>query len=479
MSNKSRQEALNLALDWVCEVGRRDGDCGRRPIQKQFPSISKRNAQWLAEVARAAGYDPFGVDSKAPDPTDTDGRESVRYEYNERDDEYTIRLRTYGEETFSGEAVRSMRAAYSTTAGNPTMREVAHRFGLTRNRFDEIRAAMGWTKRDLPFTDEDLSSKDEETLVTDGLALKAARVEAALERKSHTLDRQDAEKWRRVWFSFGDAIRQEVAVPAPVQRLSLSGAGRRSVLVLGLNDFHFGSYGSVLETGESFNRDEAVRRLYGATAFLIERLGDTPVEIILPVSGDMVHIDTAGSTTTKGTPMDTDGTATEIALTWLRVLRTYVDMVRQMAPVRCIPLHGNHDLIVSTVVLAALAEIYRDCPDVSVESHGRRRHYVEWEGNLLAFAHGDGVKYKDLPGVVAAESAAAWGRCQSRHIWTGHLHHERVLERPGCKTYIMPSLSGPDRFHEKGGYISDAGLMAYVVEAGGLGVTQQLFAPVR
>ena len=469
----NRRKAVELAGEWVCN-GR--GSISRRQVTAET-GISDKTARWLVAAARAVDYDVErlrGIEG----PTEVSEPSTSKYRYDEVADVYLINTRR-GNTAVAGTAVRALRSEYSSINAAVTMREVAHRHGLSRQAFDDLRAAMGWTKRDLPFTDEVIQSESEESLADDLVALKAGRIERAADRRQADIDRQDADKWRNLWRGVGGMLRDEVSAPTIVPFLRLPEDDRRTIVVVGLNDLHFGSYGAVNETGQKTNRESTTRRLFESTEFLIGRLSTKPEKFILPVSGDLVHIDTTNGTTTKGTPQDIDGTATEIAMAWLRTLRQYIDMLRQVAPVECIPLHGNHDYLLGTVILSALAEIYRDTVDVEVHCHGRRRHYIEWERNLLAFSHGDGVKYHALSGVVAAEASAAWGRCDSRHIWTGHLHHERVVEKPGCKTYIMPSIAGPDRFHEKYGFISEDGLMAYVVEADGLGVTQQLFAPLR
>ena len=64
-------------------------------------------------------------------------------------------------------------------------------------------------------------------------------------------------------------------------------------------------------------------------------------------------------------------------------------------------------------------------------------------------------KTKDLAGHMARESSKAWAKCPHRTIYTGHLHYEKTETDSayGVTRRQLPSLSGPDRWHARSGYV--------------------------
>lgn len=415
--------------------------------------------------------------------------------YLKEQDIYLVRLRgDFGTQAFEGGQVRSMRKAYSRYAGSPTMREVAHAHGLTRHHFDAIRHAMGWTKNDLPVTDEELSTKSEDEVIGGILALKAQRIEAAVEKRIRAAEVKDAQKWRDAMASFGDDLRAEVkdllreepvwpsatssAPEAPTGVLLDGSPAYPKVVVLGLSDWHYGMFADPRATGAAYDLDTAVRRLKDAWDFISQRLADGVTDVVLPISGDLFHVDNEMAQTTKGTPQDVVNDVGLMARGFLRAMRDFIEELRHFGTkVHLVPVHGNHDSLVGKMTMVSLAMLYETSRQVQVHEVFTPNSLLELQGNLLYFAHGDGLKPKDMPMYVAAEHAEAWGRCGARVGFSGHVHHEVVKEFPGFKHFTMPSLASTDRWHAKQGYSSKgAGMAAYILEPR-LGVTQQVFAP--
>lgn len=405
-------------------------------------------------------------------------------------DVYLIKLRgDLGTQAFPGKLIRALRRAYSRAAGSPTLKEVAHAHGLTRNHLDAIRAAMGWTKNDLPVTDEELRSKSESEVIEDVLALKAQRIEVEVEKRLRAADVRDAKKWRDAMVSFGNDLREEAlelmagqdANQGPTLRQDGRMPGGDRAVVLGLSDWHFGMFADGRVSRSTYDLDVARRRLMEAWVFIRRRLPEGVTDIILPISGDLFHVDNEQGNTTRGTPQDV---VNDVGLMARDFLRTMANFVNELANetdgynVHLVPVHGNHDSLVGKMTMVSLAMVYEWHPRVAVHEAFTPNTMLTWRKNLLYFAHGDGLKSKDMPLYVAAEHPAEWGDCLSRVGFSGHIHHEVVKEFPGFKHYTMPSLAGTDRWHAKQGYSSQSGMMGYILEPG-LGVTMQVFAPSR
>ena len=190
-----------------------------------------------------------------------------------------------------------------------------------------------------------------------------------------------------------------------------------------------------------------------------------------------MHIDNASSTTTKGTPQSCDGSPEELASTWVELCRDYVDLVRQIAPVRLFVIPGNHDRYTATLLRSAMRGWFHHADDVEVVKVTSPRQYVIYGESVIAFLHGDIGKVKDWPAIASAE-CKEWSATRWKYIMTGHLHTERELPTYGGVTvYRMPSLAGTDSWHHRSGYVGGRkSLIAYLVDKD-RGITAQEIEP--
>ena len=80
------------------------------------------------------------------------------------------------------------------------------------------------------------------------------------------------------------------------------------LLVINPADIHIGKYASAIETGEEYNSEIAVKRVMEGIMGLIDKAQGFQIEkILFCIGNDVLHVDNVYSTTTKGTPQDTDG----------------------------------------------------------------------------------------------------------------------------------------------------------------------------
>jgi hypothetical protein len=66
----------------------------------------------------------------------------------------------------------------------------------------------------------------------------------------------------------------------------------------------------------------------------------------------------------------------------------------------------------------------------------------------------------DLPGVMAADQAEAWGRTKHRIWFTGHIHHEQRRAFNGCVVESLKILPPPDSWGASKGYRTPRGMIA-------------------
>ena len=360
---------------------------------------------------------------------------------------------------------------------------VCREFGMPRPWFTKYKQIHGWTKDHEPFTSEEMMEKDPDELVQEALQKRRATFYRKFEKEKWKEVQKEANKWRE----FEDNVLARVLEvvrdrkPAPIHRLNIKTAKSPYAAVVGLSDFHWGKY-SDEENGEHFNRKIARHRLFSCTEDAISRMSQfgAPEKIIVPIGSDFLHIDNDLGTTTRGTPQDNDGNFYSILETACTLMEEWIESLRQVAPVHLVLMNGNHDRAMGYVILLYLRAFFRHAPDVTVSDKTTPRQYVAYGNNLIGFAHGDGVsKTKDLSGHMAREAAADWAVCSKRTVYTGHLHYEKTETDVayGVTRRQLPSLSGPDRWHARSGYVGSPKSLPIYVHDRERGVVAVIHSP--
>jgi len=406
-----------------------------------------------------------------------------RYWYDKENDMYVTFIPDVGPLNVPGTTHRAMLDLYSNTIGAGTINMVCREFGMPRPWFTKYKQIHGWTKDHEPFTSEEMMEKDPDELVQEALQKRRATFYRKFEKEKWKEVQKEANKWRE----FEDNVLARVLEvvrdkkPAPIHRLNIKTAKSPYAAVVGLSDFHWGKY-SDEENGEHFNREIARRRLFSCTEDAISRMSQfgAPEKIIVPIGSDFLHIDNDAGTTTRGTPQDNDGNFYSILETACTLMEEWIESLRQVAPVHLVLMNGNHDRAMGYVILLYLRAFFRHAPDVTVSDKTTPRQYVAYGNNLIGFAHGDGVsKTKDLSGHMAREAAADWAVCPKRTIYTGHLHYEKTETDVayGVTRRQLPSLSGPDRWHARSGYVGSPKSLPIYVHDRERGVVAVIHSP--
>ena len=372
---------------------------------------------------------------------------------------------------FSGQVHRDIIRAYSNWDGQPaSLNAIAREFGLPRNWVVKYLKVHQITHDCEPFSAEELQSRPEEELVEEALQMRRASLYRKFERKKWASVEKDAERWRNLESELLRFVGSTLAgrEARGVRQLNVKPSSEPFAAVIGLSDFHWGKYSDPGENWEGYDRDEARRRLFASTEDVIERtlrMG-TPEKFIVPVGSDFLQIDNDKMETTRGTSQDCDGTPAELFVSACDLLEDWIDTLRQVAPVELVLMSGNHDRMTGVAMLMFLDGLYRTAPDVVVHRDRQPRTYHVYGSNLIGFVHGDGVsKTKDMAGHMARESGEGWVTCKHKTIYTGHLHYEKTETdvQFGVTRRQLTSLSGPDRWHARSGYVgAPKGMPLYV-----------------
>lgn len=404
-------------------------------------------------------------------------KDDVQYTYNQVTDIYTTKIPT-GEIVMTGQNHRSLLRDYAGFDGVPlTAAEIALKYDLPVEHFCALRKIHNITHSTVPLTDEQLLD-DPEQHIEELLANRKHSAAQEIFKREQKSMREDATKWRDLDFKLNH-LKGLPAATTQVPKLKLPVAPSSYALVVCPTDFHWGKGGWEDEVGETYNFEEARKRLMEKTESLVSRLPSAPDKIYLGAGSDWFHVDNDQGTTTRGTPQDMCGSPAEILITGCKLAREHIDLMRQIAPVEIVMMAGNHDRHSTIGLMMYLSAAYEHCDDVTVTISSFNRRYLTYGKTLLGFTHGDSTKRTNgLAGLMAVEAKKQWGQTDHRVWFHGHLHHQRLTEKDGCLVVQMPSLAGHDRYHARAGYTtSTAGLAAYLIDHKE-GYIGSLFAPV-
>jgi hypothetical protein len=228
------------------------------------------------------------------------------------------------------------------------------------------------------------------------------------------------------------------------------------MLELPLLDFHVGKFADSIVTGDDDYNLQVAQELYKKIIVdILKKINDYGFdieEIVFPIGQDFFHIDTPSGTTTSGTLVDTNSSWQEIFATGVDMLVWGIEQLRAIAPVRIMYVAGNHDEMLSYCALVGIAHVYKNTLDVSVDTSPSPRKYVSYGTNLIGYSHGRD-EGKRIVGLMQIEVPELWANTRHREWHLGDLHHESVREDSGLIIRRISSVSAPDAWHGKKGYV--------------------------
>jgi hypothetical protein len=225
------------------------------------------------------------------------------------------------------------------------------------------------------------------------------------------------------------------------------------LLVIDIADLHIGKLSSVFETGEEYNQEIAVQRAKDGMQGILDKSKGFEIDMILFVAGnDILHTDNTRSTTTSGTPQDTDGMWYE---NFLKAKQLYIELLESLmsiAEVRVMYNPSNHDYTHGFFLMQLIEAYFSNCKHISFDVNLRHRKAYKYYNNLIGTTHGDGAKTDNLPILLATEFPLMWSTTERRYIYSHHLHHKVAKDYIGVTFEALRSPSGTDSWHHKNGY---------------------------
>lgn len=230
-------------------------------------------------------------------------------------------------------------------------------------------------------------------------------------------------------------------------------------------DLHIGLLTDQEEVGE----DWSSKKSHQVFADLFARLAHvTPSAetAILAQLGDLMHVDDQRNVTPQsGHQLDADTRYFMILRRAVAAMRFAIDTLRAKYP-RVIyrGCRGNHDLHSHHAVTLALAEHYRETPEVQIVQNAGEFYVREFGVNMLVLHHGDKAKPERLVQFAAAEWPEIWGRTKHRLALSGHVHHETRKEVGGMSFESVGTIIPRDFHAYSSAYSARRGLVSITLD---------------
>lgn len=227
------------------------------------------------------------------------------------------------------------------------------------------------------------------------------------------------------------------------------------MLELPILDFHLGVLAWEAEIGTDYNLDIAIKLYRDTVLDILSRVkayGLQIERIIFPIGQDFYHVDTTTSTTTHGTVVHADLRWQKIYSVGVDLLIWTVEQLRQIAPVECMYVPGNHDKATSYYATVTLERYYEKLKSVQVDVLPTPRKYIQYGKCLIGYSHGK-EEGKRIEHLMQTEVPEAWGETCWREWHLGHLHHETAKEIGGTTIRRLSTICATDIWHKEKGFL--------------------------
>ncbi len=232
------------------------------------------------------------------------------------------------------------------------------------------------------------------------------------------------------------------------------------MLVIGLQDVHFGKNAWAKEVGEDYDLEIASGLYRQAVSDTLTFFGRPNVsKIVFPIGGDFFHSNNFKSETESGTRLESvDDRMSKVFDCGVAAVISAIEDCVAIADTEVVWIPGNHDRESSWYLARLLGCKYENSPYVKIDYRDISRKYVRYGTNLIGLTH---KPNKKLPLTMAIEVPLEWGSTTTREVHTGHYHTRRTesfvtcYEDAGVVHRILPSLSATDSWHFANSFIGN------------------------
>ncbi|GJM84306.1 hypothetical protein HMSSN139_68020 [Paenibacillus sp. HMSSN-139] len=202
-----------------------------------------------------------------------------------------------------------------------------------------------------------------------------------------------------------------------------------------LFDMHFGisSYETYQETQKDIAR--LLEQGYKEALFIIGQ--------------DLLHNDDMRGRTSSGREIE----KVSMERAWEEATLFYMPLIEKAIEtcekVTIIYSKGNHDESMGWAFVKCMEARY---PQVHFDTRFKERKAHMLGYNFIGINHGDKKKIEKLPENFSTEFPLEWSQAKTRELFTGHEHHEKVIDRGGVVIRRMPTGNEIDDWHDDYGY---------------------------
>lgn len=228
-----------------------------------------------------------------------------------------------------------------------------------------------------------------------------------------------------------------------------------------LADVHLGLMSWGKETGTDWDTRAGAERVQAWVGQCVASTPPAETAILLDV-GDLTHADDQTNQTPQSKhQLDVDTRffkTIETAIATLAAATEILAKRHDRVIVRILP--GNHNRTSFMAVLFALAQRYRNNPQIEVQAVPGEFFIYEFGRVMIAAHHGDKAKADRMAHFIADEYAEAWGRTKHRFLFTGHLHHHKSQDIGGLQWEQLRAVTPRDAYAYSHAYSARAQLQS-------------------
>lgn len=223
--------------------------------------------------------------------------------------------------------------------------------------------------------------------------------------------------------------------------------------VIPMGDPHIGLLAWAVETGNDFDLAIAEQNMCTAVDRLVSLAPPSRLGWLINL-GDFFHTDNGSNrTNASGHALSVDSRYSKMIRVGVRGIRRCIDrLLERHEQVRVTNEIGNHDDYSSVWLSVTLAAFYENNPRVTIDDAPTWAHWFRFGKCLIGTTHGHGPRHATLGEIMANDRPQDWGETTFRHWYVGHVHHDSVKERLGCKIETLRTLAGRDDWHTREGY---------------------------
>lgn len=259
-----------------------------------------------------------------------------------------------------------------------------------------------------------------------------------------------------------EALKEELPRYAVTEYLGKDNCDLLNMFVI--TDFHLGMKSWHEETGADYDLDIAENLLVGWFGKAIT-LSPEADKAILANIGDFMHWDGMEAVTPQHKHiLDADTRFQKLVRVSIRVIRKVINMLLEKhKEVHVLMADANHDPASGAWMRELLASVYQDEPRITVDTSADSYYCYEHGSTSLFFHHGHKRGIADADKVFAGKYRQVFGRTKYAYAHLGHLHSNEVKESQLMIVERHRTLSAPDAYAAKGGWISgrDAKVITY------------------